>query len=123
MNLLLWILQILLAVHTAIGAVWKFSNSAEQTMSSLAAIPQGIWRAMGVLELLLAVSLILPALARPLAVLAPVAAATITAEMLLYTVIHLASGAKEHGPLAYWLAVAAIAAFVAVGRFAIHPIT
>ena len=27
MNVLLWILQILLALHTVTGAVWKFFNS------------------------------------------------------------------------------------------------
>jgi hypothetical protein len=27
MDILLWILQILLALHTIVGAVWKFSNS------------------------------------------------------------------------------------------------
>jgi hypothetical protein len=42
MNILLWILQILLALHTAMGAVWKFSHSAEQTMPSLKAIPHGV---------------------------------------------------------------------------------
>jgi hypothetical protein len=31
MNILLWILQILLALHTIVGAVWKFLNS-EQTV-------------------------------------------------------------------------------------------
>ena len=42
MNILLWVLQILLALHTAMGAVWKFSNS-EQTVPSLKAIPHGAW--------------------------------------------------------------------------------
>lgn len=42
MNILLWVLQILLALHTVIGAVWKFSNS-EQTVRSLNAIPHGVW--------------------------------------------------------------------------------
>ena len=38
MNILLWILQILLALHTAVGAIWKFSNPA-QNLPSLSAIP------------------------------------------------------------------------------------
>ena len=45
MNILLWILQILLALHTTMGAVWKFSNS-EQTVHSLSAIPHGVWLTM-----------------------------------------------------------------------------
>ena len=43
-NVVLWILQVLLALHTAMGAVWKFSNS-EQTVPSLQAIPHGAWLA------------------------------------------------------------------------------
>jgi hypothetical protein len=42
MNILLWVLQILLALHTTMGAVWKFSHS-EQTVPSLKAIPHGVW--------------------------------------------------------------------------------
>lgn len=45
MNIGLWILQVLLALHTVMGSVWKFSNS-EQTVPSLSAIPHGIWLAM-----------------------------------------------------------------------------
>ena len=79
MNILLWVLQILLALHTAAGAVWKFSNS-EQTVPSLSAIPHGVWLAMSVFELACVVGLILPALYRPLAILAPIAAVGIGAD-------------------------------------------
>ena len=51
MNILLWVLQILLALHTAIGAVWKFFNS-EQTVPSLKAIPHGVWLSLSVIEIL-----------------------------------------------------------------------
>ena len=37
MNPTLWVLQSLLALHTAIGALWKFSNS-EQAVPSLSAL-------------------------------------------------------------------------------------
>jgi hypothetical protein len=57
MNILLWVLQILIAAHTAIGAVWKFSNS-EQTVPSLKAIPHQVWLGMSVFELLCSVGLI-----------------------------------------------------------------
>ena len=65
MNILLWVLQILLALHTVMGAVWKFSNSAEQTVPSLKAIPHGVWLAMSVFELLCSLGLILPAFIVP----------------------------------------------------------
>jgi DoxX-like family len=120
MNILLWILQILLALHTIMGAVWKFSNS-EQTVPSLKAIPHGVWLAMSVFELLCSLGLILPAFNKPLAILAPIAAACIAAEMLLFSGLHVYSGYAEYGPMIYWLVVAAICAFIAFGRFVRKP--
>lgn len=121
MNILLWVLQILLALHTAIGAVWKFSNS-EQSVPSLSVIPHGLWLALGAFELLFSLALILPAFSRPLAFLVPVAAACIAAEMLLFSALHLYSGDKNYGPMIYWLVVAALCAFIAWGRFVARPL-
>jgi hypothetical protein len=123
MNVLLWVLQVLLAVHTAIGAVWKFSNSAEQTMPSLAAIPNAAWLAMSVIELLCAVALILPAFNKSLSIVAPAAAIFIAAEMLLFCALYISSGDANYGPMIYWLVVAAVAAFIAYGRFVLRPLS
>jgi hypothetical protein len=60
MNLLLWILQVLLALHTAAGAVWKWSNS--ETPCPLCVV-----------------ALIAPAFSKRLAILAPIAAAVVAA--------------------------------------------
>lgn len=120
MNVLLWILQVLLAIHTAIGAVWKWSNS-EHTLPSLGAIPHGVWLGMSVLELLAVVALIVPAFSKRLAILAPIAAAFVAAEMLFFSGVHLASGSTESGPAIYWLVVAAICAFIVYGRLVLTP--
>jgi hypothetical protein len=121
MNILLWVLQILLALHTVMGAVWKLFNSAEQTMPSLTAIPDGVWLAMSAFELLCSVGLILPAFNKSLSVLAPLAAACIAVEMLLFSGLHLYSGDANFGPVIYWLVVAAISTFIAHGRFVLQP--
>lgn len=121
MNVLLWILQALLAVHTTIGAVWKFSHTAVQTMPSLEAIPNGLWRVMSAIELLCALALIVPAIYKPLGFLAPSAAIVIAMEMLFFTGLHLYSGNNNLGPILYWLLVAALCAFIAYGRFVIKP--
>ena len=120
MNVLLWVLQALLALHTITGAVWKFSNS-EQAVPSLHAIPHGVWLAMSVIELICSVCLILPAFKKSLAVLAPIAASCIALEMLLFSALHLVSGETDHGPMIYWLVVAALCAFIAYGRLALKP--
>jgi hypothetical protein len=121
MNILFWTLQVLLALHTAMGGVWKFSNSS-QNMPSLAAIPHGLWLAMGVLELFIAVALVLPAFSKGLAVLVPLAAVLIAAEMLIFCGLHLASGDSNHGQLIYWMVVAGLCAFLAYGRYAVKPL-
>lgn len=122
MNVLLWILQVLLALHTAVGAVWKWSNSPEHAMPSLGAIPNGVWLGMSVLELLCVVALIVPAFNKRLAILAPIAAALVASEMLFFSGVHLASGSTSIGPVIYWLVVAAIAAFIVYGRLVLKPI-
>ena len=116
MNLFLWFVQILLALHTLLGAVWKLSNS-EQTVPSLSAIPHGVWLALSAFEVLCAVGLILPIFKKSLAIVGSLAALGIAAEMLFFSGMHIHSGATNSGELIYWLVVAAIAAFVAFGRF------
>jgi hypothetical protein len=122
MNILLWALQILLALHTVMGAVWKFSNPAEQSVPSLATIPHGIWISISIFELFFAAALIIPVFYRPLAILAPIAAVCIAAIMLLYCGVHLFSGETNHGPVIYWLVVAVICTFIAYGRFVLKPL-
>ncbi len=122
MNVTLWILQVLLALHMVIGAGWKFSNSAEQTAPSLRAIPSTVWRGLIVAELLAAVALVLPAASRSLAILAPIGAALITAEMMLFVGIHLGSRSRQHSQMVYWLVAAALSVFVAFGRFVLEPL-
>ena len=121
MNILFWVLQILLAFHTIMGAVWKFSNS-EQTVPSLSTIPHGVWLAMSAVELLCSVGLILPAIKKPLAFLAPVAAVSIATEMLIFCGLHLYSGDPHYGEMIYWIVVATICAFIAYGRFVLKPL-
>jgi hypothetical protein len=121
MNVLLWVLQVTLATHTVIGAVWKFSNP-EQAVPALRAIPHGIWLAMAVFELLCSLCLILPALSRPLAILAPIAAVGIAAELLLFCGLHVHSGDANSGHVVYWLVVAAVCTFIAYGRLVLSPL-
>ncbi|HSQ28436.1 MAG TPA: DoxX family protein [Gemmatimonadaceae bacterium] len=120
MNVLLWVLQALLALHTFAGAMWKFFNS-EQTVPSLKALPHGVWLALSVFELLCGVGLILPAFDKRLGVLAPIAALGIAAEMLLFSGVHVYSGSADRGEVIYWLVVAAVCVFIAYGRFALKP--
>jgi uncharacterized membrane protein YphA (DoxX/SURF4 family) len=121
MNIFLWTLQILLALHTIIGAVWKFSHSAEQTMPSLKVIPSNVWLVLAVVELLCALCLILPTVYKPASMFAPAAAIGIAVIMLAFCAIELCSGNAKMGSIGYWFVVAVVCAFIAYGRFVLRP--
>jgi len=119
-NIILWILQALLALHTAIGAGWKLFNS-EQSVQTLNAIPHTGWMILIPLELICAVGLVVPALAPSLGWLVPFAALGIAVEMLAFSGLHLRASAADYGPMYYWLGVAAVCAVIALGRLFIAP--
>lgn len=77
---------------------------------------------MSVVELLCSPGLIAPTFHKPLAILAPIAAACMAAEMLLFSGVHICSGDPNYGPLVYWRVAAAICAFVNYGRFVLSTV-
>lgn len=87
MNIVLWVFQILLALHTVIGAVWKFSHSAAETMPSLSVISQPAWLALSGFELLCSLALVLPVVNKRLGKLIVLAAAGIVMEMILSSLL------------------------------------
>ncbi len=120
MNILLWILQILLALHTIAGAFWKFSNP--ETVESLQAIPHSLWTSLSIIEFLCALGLILPLIIKRLAILVPVAALCIATEMILFSVLNILSEYTNTGEIIYWLVVAVICVIIAWGRLVLKPV-
>ena len=122
MNVLLWIVQIALALLYLAGGSYKvfmFDELAKQ----LVAISRGGWRVLGVLEMVGGVLLIVPAAARWMPVLTPLAAAVLALETLglaaVYARYSLAIAATN--PLVWALPIGLLAAFVAYGRYALRP--
>jgi hypothetical protein len=61
MNILLWVLQILLALWNIIGGIFIVNNYEKvATEWALNALPRPLWIALGVLQILFAIGLILP---------------------------------------------------------------
>ncbi|WP_413587575.1 DoxX family protein [Bdellovibrio sp. HCB274] len=118
MNIVLWVLQILLALHTGVGALWKFSHTPAETMPSLALIEPSVWIVLAIVELLCAVALVVPGVTKRFTQLIPIAAAIIGLEMLMFCVLHFFSGDRSIQPIIYWLITAGICAFVVYGRMA-----
>ena len=115
MNIFLWVLQVLLALHTMMGAVWKLSNS-EQIVPSLKTIPHKVWMVLILMEVICSLALLLPAFISGLALFAPIAAICIASEMLFFSGVHIFSDYKKYSPMMYWLVVAALCVCIAYGR-------
>jgi uncharacterized membrane protein YphA (DoxX/SURF4 family) len=120
MNIVLWIIAGLLAAIFAAGGVMKLARTRDQLATSGLAwatdFRPGTVRAIGVLEILAAAGLILPAALDLAPILVPLAAAGLAVLMAGAAVLHL----RRHEPPA--IAVNALfltlAVVVAWGRFA-----
>jgi hypothetical protein len=127
MNILLWILQAVVALYCFAGAAWRFTNfeEAAKTVASLGALPQGLWNIIGLFEIVCALGLLLPGILRRGKDLTVAAAAGLAVEMLLVSGVHLRYFGLDPSPRnpAMWtLMLAALSAFVAYGRKALRPL-
>ena len=122
MNVLLWVLPVALAVLYLAGGAYK-TFMFDELASQMGALPRGGWAALGVLEMSCAVLLVLPAAAKWMPVLTPLAAAALALETLalagLYARYSLQLTAAN--PLVWAAAMGLLVAFVAYGRYALRP--
>lgn len=122
MNVLLWILQgVLAAVFAAAGST-KLVKPRAQVAEALGGwvdeFPAPLLKPLGALEVLAAVGLVLSPLADTASDLTPVAASGLVAIMLGAVVTH--ARRSEYPNVAANLALAAMAVTVAWGRFGSH---
>ena len=118
MNIVLWIIAGVLAAIFALAGLTKATKSKEQLapkMPYVEDVSAGTLKLVGVLEVLGAVGLILPAATGVAVVLTPLAAAGLAAIMLPAIAIH--ARRKEHQSIVVNLVLLALAAFVAIMRF------
>lgn len=91
-----------------------------ERMAFVEDLTEGQLRAIGVLEILGAIGLILPALAGILPWLTPLAAVGLVLTMIGAMVVHVRR--NEYSNLVVNLVLLALAAFVAYGRFVVVPL-
>lgn len=121
MNIVLWILQVLLAV-AFFAHGWLFlSPPAELVEQMNASLPRWFQLFLGVAEVLAAVGLTLPGLTRILPWLITWAAAGIMIVMVSATIFHLMRG--ENSSAAITLLLLVMATYVAYMRYRVLPIT
>ena len=123
MNVLLWVLQVALALVYLAGGAYKMF-SFDELAKQFSALSRGGWRALGVLEMLGAVLLIVPAAAMWMPVLTPLAAAVLALETLALAGLYArySHTLTVANPLVWAVVMGLLAAFVAYGRYALSPL-
>jgi uncharacterized membrane protein YphA (DoxX/SURF4 family) len=122
MNVVLWVLQGLMAlVYTASGVMKVFMfDEVSKDVESFGALPREAWTALGVMELVCALGLILPSLLRWQPRLTVVAAALLAVESLVFIGVHVKY--KEAMPIVMSAVLGLLMAFIAYGRGVLSPI-
>jgi VIT1/CCC1 family predicted Fe2+/Mn2+ transporter len=123
MNVLLWVLQAVLALLYLSGGAYKIF-SFDELASQMTALSRGGWRALGVLEILGAVLLIVPAALKWMPVLTPLAAAVLALETLAIAALYASYSLQlaVTNPMVWAVVMGLMAAFVAYGRYALRPL-
>src|SRR6478735_10560845 len=120
MNIVLWILQVLLAAAFLAHGLMMIAPPPEIAVQMNASLPRWFQIFLGVAEVLAAVGLTLPGLTRIQPWLVPSAAAGIMIVMISASVYHLTRG--EVSSAATTVVLLAMATFVAYMRWRIAPI-
>ena len=122
MNILLWVLQVLAALLYGASGVMKvfLFDKVSQDVPSFGALPREAWKALGILELVCTVGLIVPAALRWHPALTVVAAAFLTLESLVFVWVHIKYG--QISPIILSGVLGLLMAFIAYGRMVLKPI-
>ena len=119
MNIILWVLQALLAA-AFLAHGWILLFPSPDMLAGMSSLPRAFWIFLGVAEVLAGVGLTLPGITRILPWLVPCAAAGLMVVMISATIFHIA---RDEGSSAIVTAVLFLmATFVAYQRWKVMPI-
>lgn len=123
MNIVLWVVQILLALFFLMAGVMKATQPKEKLATNMGWVEDfdgSQVKGIGVLEILGAFGLVLPGLFGILPILTPLAALGLAFTMIGAAITHMRR--NENGYVVFNLIVMAFALFVAYGRFVLLPL-
>ena len=122
MHVLLWVLQVLAALVYAASGVMKtfLFDTASEGVASFGALPREAWMALGILELVCTVGLIVPSALRWRPGLTVAAAALLALESLVFIWVHVRY--HELAPIIMSATLGLLMAFIAYGRLVLRPI-
>src|SRR5262245_35569366 len=122
MNTLLWVLQVLGALVYAASGVMKvfMFDKISHDVPSFGALPRQAWTALGILELVCVVGLIVPSALPWRPSLTVAAAALLAIESLVFIGVHVKY--REIPPIVMSGVLGLLMAFIAYGRMVLNPI-
>jgi hypothetical protein len=122
MNIVLWVLQVLVALMYGASGVMKvfMFDKVSEGVPSFGALPREAWKALGILELACTAGLIVPAALHWQPTLTVVAATVLTIESLVFVWVHAKYG--EITPIILSSLLGLLTAFIAYGRIVLKPI-
>jgi hypothetical protein len=122
MNVLLWVLQVLAALlygSSGVMKVFMFDKISED-VPSFGALPRGAWTTLGIMELVCAVGLVVPAAFHWQPPLTILAATVLAVGSLVFVGVHVKY--REVTPMILSGVLGLLMAFVAYGRIFLKPI-
>ena len=122
MNILLWVLQVLAELLYGASGVMKvfMFDKVSGDVPSFGALPREAWMALGILELVCTVGLIVPAAFHWRPALTVVAATALAIESLVFIGVHVKY--HEIPSVIMSLVLGLLMAFIAYGRMVLKPI-
>ena len=122
MNILLWVLQGLATLLYGSSGVMKvfMFDKISQDVPSFGALPRKAWMALGILELVCTVGLIVPAAFNWQPTLTVVAATVLALESLVFIGVHVKY--REIATIIMCVVLGLLMAFIAYGRMVLTPI-
>jgi uncharacterized membrane protein YphA (DoxX/SURF4 family) len=123
MNILLWVLQVLAALLYGASGVMKvfMFDKISQDVRSFGALPREAWMALGILELVCTLGLIVPAAFHWQPALTVLAATVLAIESIVFIGVH--AKYRETAPIIMSGVLGLLMAFVAYGRMVLSPIS
>ena len=122
MNILLWVLQVLAALLYGSSGVMKtfMFDKISHDVPSFGALPRQAWMALGILELVCTVGLIVPAAFHWRPQLTILAATVLAVESLVFVGVHVKY--REVAPIILSGALGLLMVFIVYGRMVLQPI-
>ena len=121
MNILLWVLQVALALLCISGGIFQIFKieDLQKGVAAMRELPQSLWAFLGAFGCLGGLGLILPGATNVMPGLTPIVAAAVAAQSALVSAFYIYY--RDFSPLPYSAAMVIMAAFISYGRFALQP--